>query len=240
MRRLRDRLIVGGTIAGCIFAALITYAYVFGSTHLAIWRYRPQVGDLIFQSLPHSRLVDAIEGATGSPYSHCGIVGMYRDQWVVYEAYGEVEQTPLPKFLFRGRDQGFAAYRLTERYRHHIPAMMRSVQNYLGRPYDIHYEMDDEKIYCSELIYKAFADASGGERLGAPVKFGELNWQPYTETIDDIEPGAVPLDREIITPKDLAIADELELCFCFKIACSKSINTANEGSQEERITRTQQ
>jgi hypothetical protein len=36
--------------------------------------YAPQEGDIIFQSLPHHELVDAIEGATRSPWSHCGVV----------------------------------------------------------------------------------------------------------------------------------------------------------------------
>jgi len=37
-------------------------------------RYRPVEGDLLFQSLPHCPLVDAIENATQSSYSHCGMV----------------------------------------------------------------------------------------------------------------------------------------------------------------------
>ena len=71
--------------------------------------------------------------------------------------------------------------------------------------------MDDERIYCSELIYKAYRDASGGEPLGQLVRLGSLKWQAYQDTIERAEGGPVPVDREMITPRDLARAEQLEL-----------------------------
>src|SRR4051794_6901417 len=50
--------------------------------------YAPREGDLVFQSLPHNPLVDAIEGVSKSPLSHCGIVVKQGDQWYVLEALG--------------------------------------------------------------------------------------------------------------------------------------------------------
>jgi hypothetical protein len=84
------------------------------------------------------------------------------------------------------------------------------VRAYVGRPYDIRYEMDDEKIYCSELIYKAYRDATGGE-LGSLVALGELNWRPYERLIREIEGGPVPVERRMITPHHLSQAQQLEL-----------------------------
>src|SRR5687768_6634248 len=69
---------------------------------LARWQYQPQEGDIVFQSLPPSRLSVAIEGATHSPLSHCGIVARRNGHWVVIEAYREVEETPLMHWLSRG------------------------------------------------------------------------------------------------------------------------------------------
>ncbi len=69
--------------------------------------------------------------------------------------------------------------------------------------------MDDEAIYCSELIYDAYAEATGGEQLGELVRLGELNWRPYEATIRHFEGGPAPLDREMITPRDLAKAEQL-------------------------------
>ena len=46
--------------------------------------------------------VNAIEGVTQSPYSHCGIVALRHRKWIVYEAYRGVEETSLREFVFRG------------------------------------------------------------------------------------------------------------------------------------------
>ena len=56
------------------------------------------------------------------------------------------------------------------------------------RPYDIHYDLDDQAIYCSELIYKAF-ERSTGEKLGKLQKIGELKWQAHAPVIREIEVG---------------------------------------------------
>ncbi len=69
--------------------------------------------------------------------------------------------------------------------------------------------MDDAKIYCSELIYKAFKKAGGGA-LGITRLLGDLNWKPHEQTIRAITGGQVPLSREMITPKDLAEAEQME------------------------------
>jgi len=41
--------------------------------------------------------------------------------------------------------------------------MLACCEKYLGRPYDYRYQLDDESIYCSELIYKSFRDATNGQ-----------------------------------------------------------------------------
>lgn len=89
--------------------------------------------------------------------------------------------------------------------------MLTQVRSYRGRPYDERYRLDDdaEAIYCSELIYLAYRSASG-EPLGKLVTLGELNWRPYSELIERIEHAPPPVDREIITPRNLAAAQQLQ------------------------------
>ncbi|MEZ0277462.1 MAG: YiiX/YebB-like N1pC/P60 family cysteine hydrolase [Roseimicrobium sp.] len=172
--------------------------------------YQPVEGDILFQSLPHMPLVDAIEGCTKSPFSHCGIVHKNAQGiWIVIEAIGPVKETPLPFWTMQGRDSKFWVRRLKAEHQKRIPAFIKAAKVYRGRPYDIHYRMDDEAIYCSELIYKAYRDVTG-EGLGKIVKLGELDWKPWTAVIEEIEGGKVPLERQMITPKDLAEAVELE------------------------------
>ena len=210
--------ILGWTVAVGFLVAAIWYGATIAATYAAIAKYTPQDGDVIFQSLPYGPVVWAIEGVTKSPYSHCGIVGQKDGQWVVYEAIGKVRITSLKEFLFRGRDGGFVAYRLREKYREHVPKMLACCENYLGRPYDYRYQLDDESIYCSELIYKSFRDATNGQQLGELRKFGEMNWGPYEVLIRQIEGGDVPINREMITPRDLARAKQLEPVFSHRLS----------------------
>lgn len=170
--------------------------------------YHFQEGDLLFQSLFRVPLVDAIEGSTGSPFSHCGIVHQRPDGWVVIEAIGPVKETPLENWIFQARDRTFTAYRLNAGLQARIPAIISEAKTFLGRPYDVNYDLDDQKIYCSELIYKACLQATG-EKLGQLEKLGNLNWKPYETLIKAIEKGPVPIDRLMITPRHLSEAPQL-------------------------------
>ncbi len=170
--------------------------------------YTPLAGDVLFQSSPHTRLVDTIEGVSESPLSHCGIVAQVGGGWVVYEASETVTATPLNEFIERGRDQGFLVYRFKHEFTKHIPDILDETRSFLDRPYDYRYRMDDEHVYCSELIYKAFENVTG-QPLGELEKLGDLNWQPFEEDISHFEDGPVPLEREMITPQGLSEAEQL-------------------------------
>ena len=64
----------------------------------ALWADK-QEGDLVFQSLPRGPLVDAIEGVTGSEWSHCGVLMKRSGSWYVVEALGEVRWTPYAEWI---------------------------------------------------------------------------------------------------------------------------------------------
>lgn len=178
----------------------------------AVPAYEPMEGDVVFQSLPNPPgidLIDTIEGATGSPFSHCGMVLRHEDRWCVIEAIGPVQIIPLEDWRERGRGRRMWVYRVTEPNRAHIPAALKAMKEDLGKPYDIRYRLDAEAIYCSELIFRGWKSAAGAG-MGRTVKLGELKWQPYRKVIAAIERSQViPLDREIITPRDLALAPQL-------------------------------
>lgn len=175
-------------------------------------RYIPQQGDFLFQSLPHNPLIDTIEGSTGSPFSHCGIVVNRNGQWKVIEAIGPVKETPLFAWIAQGRRGAFAACRPRASLQEKVPQIIAAAERYEGRPYDIRYELDEAKIYCSELLWKAVRDATG-VKLGKLQKLGELRWQPYEKVIRQLEEGNLPLDREMITPRAVAEAPQLEEVF---------------------------
>lgn len=173
--------------------------------------YEPQVGDIYFQSLLPSALVIAIEGVTQSPYSHCGILNKKDGQWVIHEAIGPVRVIALETWIMQGMAQDYDVYRLKPEYQSKVGELLAATEQYMGRPYDIQYDFDDEKIYCSELIYKAFKTVYH-EELGKVVTLGDLNWQPHEAFIRRIDPD-LPLARKMITPKHLAEAPQLTQVF---------------------------
>ncbi|MGI8602156.1 MAG: YiiX/YebB-like N1pC/P60 family cysteine hydrolase [Verrucomicrobiales bacterium] len=196
--------------AGVIVSALVAvcaYRNVFALVQLL--SYQPREGDIVFQSLPREELVDAIEGITQSPWSHCGIIRETNEGFVVVEAIGKVRETPLSQWVMRGRKGCFEAYRLAVPWPGDRSVFLTALDRYMGRPYDIHYEPDDSEIYCSELVYKAFYDGLGlGLAEWQPL--GALNWQPFEKFIRVMEDGALPLERSMITPDALARSKHLK------------------------------
>jgi len=174
--------------------------------------YEPREGDIIFQSLGDSELGAVIESATKSPYSHCGIIVKRDNAWKVLEAIGPVQETPVVDWILRGKNHKYEVFRLHERYQDRIPVFIAKARSYLGRPYDIQYEFDDSKIYCSELIFKAFKQATS-EDLGKVVELGSLDWKNHEDFIRRITGGDLPLNRLMITPANLARAGQLNLIF---------------------------
>ncbi|MGB8853220.1 MAG: YiiX/YebB-like N1pC/P60 family cysteine hydrolase [Pirellulales bacterium] len=183
------------------------------SVYRTLSKYQPEVGDVLIQSItPCGRLLRTVKGVTESKWCHCGVVDKKNGRWVVCEAVGDgVRYTPLAHFLLRGDEIDFAVYRLQGDFKKHAAELAKCCKPYVGRPYDIQYELDDEKLYCSELVYKAYRDATHGDELGLVQRFGELNWQDFKADIahyhgsDDL-----PLDRQIVTPVSLTWSKQLE------------------------------
>jgi hypothetical protein len=175
------------------------------------FRYAPREGDVVFQSLPHNDLADAIEGITHSPYSHCGVVlRNEKGEWVVLESIFNVHETPLFLWELRGRGGDFAAYRLDSTDAQLIPKFKKDLLAYSGWPYDFNYDMTTGKsVYCSDLVYLAF-DKASGEKMGTLEKLRDLDWKPYEEFIKSDQEGSLPLDRVMITPASLARAPQLQ------------------------------
>jgi hypothetical protein len=171
--------------------------------------YEPREGDIVAQALPVGELTQLIEGATHSNYSHVGILVNRNGKLMVNEAIQNVHDTPLFNWIRRGRRNRFAVYRLKAEYQPVIPQMITELEKYQARPYDFRYDFDDGFIYCSELIFKSFKDATGNQ-MGKIQSLGELNWKPYKDIILKMEYGNLPLERTMITPIELVKSKYLE------------------------------
>jgi hypothetical protein len=142
-----------------------------------------QPGDLLFQDLDCGSLCDAIESVTvgteGAKLSHVGMVSRagYQGVWIL-EAYANgVEEVSLEAFLARSKDAGgrpkVLVGRLRQPYQGSIPRALAVARRLLGKPYDDVFDANNDRYYCSELVYEAFRDARGGEPLFAlaPMTF---------------------------------------------------------------------
>jgi hypothetical protein len=195
-------------VLGCVLAMAVVHFHVYGLAHL--FCYEPREGDVVFQSLPHGELVEAIEGITGSSFSHCGVVMKNKDgRWVVHEAIGVVRETPLYLWIVRGRRGRIDAWRWRGIEGREMAALRTALGRYVGRSYDFRYALEDDEIYCSELVFKAYRDAYGVE-LGVWEKLGDLNWRPFEAFIREMENGALPLERSTITPVGVTRSAALE------------------------------
>lgn len=166
------------------------FFYFFGLPLVYSSLYEPKEGDIVFQSLSRaSDLIRAIEGVTQSKYSHCGVVIQKDGKWYVNEALGAVHSTPLKEWIKRGRGSRVDVFRLHQEHREHIPAFIKALDKYQDRPYDIRYRMEDKFIYCSELVYKAWRDATQQE-LG--------NWKNWETSIGNPTQIQLPNTKEEI------------------------------------------
>jgi hypothetical protein len=129
-------------------------------------------GDLIFQQTM-GRQSTAVLAATGSRYTHMGIVRLRDGKPVIVEAIGPVQETPLDEWIERGKGNRYALYRVRDLSAEAAAKMFRAAERYYGRPYDILFRPADDAIYCSELPHLAFAAA--GIELGRAQPLRDLN-----------------------------------------------------------------
>ena len=168
-------------------------------------------GDFIFQHLA-GPLTELIVNVDGGIYSHCGIIIKEKGRFYVLEAIGPVKRTPINDWISRGIKDQFTVVRLKEDYQKGIFNIVREAKGFMGRPYDIQYEWDDKKVYCSELIYKAVLKGAKIS-LAEFEHLGDMNWQPYESEIRRLDGGELPLDRMMITPDAVALSDKVQTIF---------------------------
>lgn len=191
-----------------LLAFFLTFSTACHSQNAVVQKLGLKPGDLLFQSFPSHELTIAIEGVTQSPISHCGIAVEKGGKWFVLEAVGPVIFTPLDNWIARGRNGALGVFRLKPEFDAKIPQFIAAAEAFKGRPYDGNFRFDDERIYCSELLFKAFKN-SIGEPLGTVQKLGEMNWKPHEAYIRKVERGGLPLEREMITPRAITEAPQV-------------------------------
>ncbi len=173
-------------------------------------------GDILFQ-VSHSGQAPAVAIASGSPITHTGLVSVDERTGAVtvVEAVQPVREVALETFLAHG--SAWSAHRLRPEAAEALgprwaDAVLRVARKWKGANYDARFEWSDTKIYCSELVWKAYARGAGLE-LVAPQRVGELSLgNPVVKALVDkrTHGKGANLDELIVTPGALADSPLLE------------------------------
>jgi hypothetical protein len=142
----------------------------FGREHI-------QDGDLLFRNgisytLKGCLIAFVTAAVCDSPFTHDAIAHWEDGVLYVYDTVPEPEGVRKIPFAFWALDNArhsLVVKRLKPQYRCYIPAALDYIETaYLKQiPFDSSLHLDDERLYCSELLEKAFRSA--GVALSEPV-----------------------------------------------------------------------
>lgn len=172
-------------------------------------------GDIIFQTSPSSQS-KAIQLATNSKYSHVGIIFKEEntDDFIVLEAVQPVKFTPLQEWIKRGENSHFVIKRLKnadEILTDEAIHKMKNVGNkLLGKNYDLYFEWSNDKIYCSELVWKIYKEALNIE-VGKLEKLSsfDLENEIVKSKMKERYGNKIPVNENVISPATIFDSDEL-------------------------------
>lgn len=173
-------------------------------------------GDIVFQASQTSQS-EALRRATGSSWTHVGVIFLENGAPVVLEAVGPVKLTPLDEWIRRGVEGRHVVKRLADRdglAPEEAARLKAAALRHLGRPYDFTFEWSDERIYCSELVWKAYKSALGIE-VGALQRLGEFNLADpvVAAKLAERYGDAVPRDEIVISPVSMFRAETLRTVY---------------------------
>jgi hypothetical protein len=170
-------------------------------------------GDIIFHTSRSSQSI-AVQKATHSPYSHMGIVFFRHGDAYVYEAIARVQYTPLRRWIARGEGGHYVVKRLRQADRLLTPSALAKMRQVAGqfqnKPYDPAFEWSDERIYCSELVWKIY-DRALGIRIGRTRQLRDFDLtDPVVQAgMKQRYGNRLPLGETVISPGEMFDADDL-------------------------------
>ena len=197
-----------------IFIILFSYScnksdnskIVDASKPLAVHENEYENGDIIFQTSTSSQS-KAIQIATESKYSHCGLL-FNEGQWLVYEAVQPVKMTPLNEWIKRGENGKYVIKRLKNRkvldHNKNYKKFCDEANLFLNQDYDFAFDWSDKEVYCSELVWKTYKRGLGIE-LSQLEQLKDFNLQNLAvqNKLKERYGNNIPYDQVVVSPKAL-------------------------------------
>ena len=196
---------------------LIVFSLMFGlSAHAASDIYKPDVrdGDIIFH-YSRSEQSQALKEAIGSPYTHMGIIFIRDGKPHVFEAAKTVRLTGLKTWIKQGENDHYVIKRLKEADKYLTQDGLRKLhavaKTFNRKVYDSQFSWSDEKMYCSELVWKVYERALG-LRIGNLEKMRDFNLGSLIvrEAAQKRFGTNVPLDETVVSPVSMFNSPLLE------------------------------
>ncbi len=162
-------------------------------------------GDVVFQV---STRPDPVLLATRSKYGHVGMILKHKGELMFYEAVSPVRFTPLKTWLRKQKKTQFVVRRLknageilTSRNLSRLDSAASLLE---GRPYDSWYNWSDEKLYCSELVWKLYHRVLGVDLCELrKLKSYDLTSPEVQKKLKERFPDGAPLEETMVSPQDL-------------------------------------
>lgn len=191
-------------LAGGLLGVSAMLAFVPVSDKPPLYSGQLQSGDIIFQT-SLSGQSKAIQLATGSVYSHMGIIYEEEGEMYVFEAVQPVTLTPLKNWIERGKDSHYVVKRLkkSELLTAETLKKMKAIGNkFKGKNYDLYFEWSDDRMYCSELVWKIYFEATGIS-IGSLQKLNEFNLSSSVvkQKLKERYGNKIPLHEKVISPE---------------------------------------
>jgi len=221
MKKILLPLIIVGILGALVYWVTDMYQFANGvkedaqKTARFIRNNKIQSGDIIFQT-SKSNQSKAIQLATHSKYSHMGIIYENDGQYFVYEAVQPVKLTPLQEWINRGENGHYVIKRLVNADQiltSSILYKMKQIgEKFKGKSYDIYFEWSDEKIYCSELVWKIYKEAANIE-IGKLEKLSDfdLTNSIVQSKMQERYGNNIPMHEKVISPEAMFSSDKLIL-----------------------------
>jgi hypothetical protein len=171
-------------------------------------------GDIIFQT-SESRQCEAVRIATNSKFSHCGIIYEIKGEKYVYEAVQPVKITLLKEWISHGKDSKYLVKRLKNDTAILTPTVLEKMKLYgsqfKNKDYDLYFEWSDDKIYCSELVWKIYKNGAGIELCQLEsLKNFKLDNPKVKEILKERYGNKIPLEEKVVAPSQLVDSPLLE------------------------------
>tara|TARA_B110000090_G_C13022072_1_gene308452 strand:+ start:65 stop:517 length:453 start_codon:yes stop_codon:yes gene_type:complete len=143
-----------------------------------------------------------------------GIIYENDEKYYVYEAVQPVKLTPLQEWINRGENGHYVIKRiknseiiLTNRV---INEMKIYGEKFKGKSYDLYFEWSDDKIYCSELVWKIYKEV-------ANIEIGKLELLSDFDLSNEIVRNKmkerygenIPMNEKVISPAEMFDSDKL-------------------------------